>query len=84
MGFALERKPFILTAVLFVSCSGIQNVCLDLNDILSSNWMPGTLMENMDSRDYHRMSNYSAGDANEKKVFDGTISNALDTMTFHR
>lgn len=66
-----------LILVILKECNAVGNVCLDVNDILSTNWMPGTLLEKIASDDV------IASD-NKTEILDGSISNALQTMNFHR
>lgn len=67
-------------------CVGRANVCLDLNDILSLNWMPATLLQKVGADVYDAtVTNKTInGIDNRMGVMDGTIQDALTTMTFHR
>lgn len=67
-----------LILVILKECKALGNVCLDVNDILSTNWMPGTLLEKIGSDDVIDRDNKTV------EILDGSISNALQTMNFHR
>lgn len=75
----MNKLGLILIAVLPIlkQCKTVGNVCLDVNDILSTNWMPGTLLEKMGDDDV------IASD-NKSEILDGSIRNALQTMNYHR
>ncbi|CAG9761616.1 unnamed protein product [Ceutorhynchus assimilis] len=65
---------FIVTLInLFAINTCLEDVCVDVNDILAPQWMPGTLLENL-----------AASPNNKTNSLDGTINTALGTMIFHR
>lgn len=63
--------------IILKECNALANVCLDVNDILSTNWMPGTLLEKIENDDV-------IVSDNKTEILDGSIRNALQTMNFHR
>lgn len=64
-------------SIILKKCNALANVCLDVNDILSTNWMPGTLLEKIENDDV-------IVSDNKTEILDGSIRNALQTMNFHR
>ncbi|KAH1003992.1 hypothetical protein HUJ04_003816 [Dendroctonus ponderosae] len=80
-------KIVLISSIVFPElCAGRANVCLDLNDILSLNWMPATLLQKVgaDVYDTDVANKTFNGIDNRMEVMDGTIDDALTTMTFHR
>ncbi|KAL1516748.1 hypothetical protein ABEB36_000612 [Hypothenemus hampei] len=86
MGYhSVEISGIFYILLLPVLRASISNVCLDVNDILSTNWMPSSILEKIYAN--QRQDNVSSivnEDVSHKELMDGTIGNALTTMTFHR
>ena len=70
--FCLLVKPFVQMQ---------HSNVLDLDDILSSNYMPGTLLL-LDKSIENDIVNITS--QNHRNIFDGSYNKALDTMDFHR
>ncbi|XP_066142183.1 uncharacterized protein [Euwallacea fornicatus] len=78
---------FMLTLLTMVPTKGegLANICLNINDILSLNFMPGTLLERIGTDFIESNETTLTNDINKPgMVLDGSFKNALQTMNFHR
>ncbi|XP_066251435.1 uncharacterized protein [Euwallacea similis] len=83
----LTHLVFILTLLTIVSMrgEGHANICLNIDDILSLNFMPGTFLERIGTDFIESNETTFTNDMNRPGiVLDGTFKNALHTMNFHR
>ncbi|XP_050300185.1 uncharacterized protein LOC126738755 [Anthonomus grandis grandis] len=67
------------------SNAAFENVCVNLNDILSPKWMPATVFDKVVPRthDYQDL-NGTVNDFDKEATLDGSIEQAMKTMSFHR